>query len=249
FLGPTGVGKTATAKALAKVYFGAESAMVRFDMSEYQNKNDLYRLIGYPQGQQGVLSTAVREHPFSLVLFDEIEKAHPDILNIFLQILDEGRLTDSNGEVVSFVNTIIISTSNAGAAMIHEGVSKKIPYVDLKMQLTEALINSGTYKPEFLNRFTSVVLFSSLSAVEIESIASLMVAKVAGIIKENQGIALTVTPEAIKKLALAGFDPTMGARPLERTIQDKVESLIARMILEGKLKKGDSFTIDGSLIS
>lgn len=246
FLGTTGVGKTETAKALTEAYFGSEEKMVRFDMSEYQNKQDVYRLIGSVAGndeQLGVLTTQVREHPFSLVLLDEIEKAHPDILNLFLQVLDEGNLTDGAGRKVSFTNTIIIATSNAGANLIRESIQSGTHYEQTKQTLLNYLQTEGIYKPEFLNRFTAVIVFSPLSQDQIIQIATLMIKKLVGDMDKNKGIKIEVAPNALRYLADRGFDPVMGARKMARTISDTLENMLAKKLLSGELKKGDSITI------
>ncbi len=246
FLGSTGVGKTETAKALAEAYFGNQERMIRFDMSEYQNKQDIYRLIGASIDDEeipGQLTSAVREHPFSLLLFDELEKANPDILNLFLQILDEGHLTDGNGRRVSFTNTIIIATSNAGAPVIKQSIGSGVEYESLKKTLMDYLIESGSYRPEFLNRFTQVVVFSPLNRSEIEQIAQLMLKELAETLYKNKEVILQISPDAVSYLASIGFDPTMGARPMARTIQDKVEDMLAKKLLSGELNKDDSILI------
>lgn len=246
FLGPTGVGKTETAKALSKAYFGSEGSMVRLDMSEYQNKEDIYRLIGGNIGGeeiQGSLTTAIREHPFSLLLFDEIEKAHKDILDLFLQLLDEGFITDGFGRKVSFTNNIVISTSNAGSNLIREAVKSNQNYESVKKVLLEYLQKENIYRSEFLNRFTSVIVFSPLTEAEIVQVAGLMINRLKQTMIENKGISIEIDPEAVTKLAKIGYDPQMGARPMERAIQEKVENLLAGKILSDELKKGDSITI------
>ncbi|OQB06351.1 MAG: ATP-dependent Clp protease ATP-binding subunit ClpC [bacterium ADurb.Bin212] len=246
FLGSTGVGKTETAKALAEAYFGDQDRMIRFDMSEYQNKQDIYRFIGASMdGEEtpGQLTTAIREHPFSLLLFDELEKANPDILNLFLQILDEGHLTDGSGRKVSFTNSIIIATSNAGANVIKQSIGSGIEYESLKKSLMDYIIDSNIYRPEFINRFTGVIVFSPLSKPEIEQIATLMLKSLAQTLYQNKGVDLSVTPDTVKYLAEIGFDPQMGARPMARTIQEKVEDMLAKKLLGGELNKGDSITI------
>jgi ATP-dependent Clp protease ATP-binding subunit ClpC len=245
FLGTTGVGKTETAKALAQSYFGEEERMIRFDMSEYQNKADIYRLIGSTSGTEenpGILTSQVRERPFSLLLFDEIEKAHPDILNLFLQILDEGRLTDGSGRLVSFTNTIIIATSNAGANLIRQSIGSGVEYESIKKQLLDYLQNENIYRPEFLNRFTSIIVFSPLSSHQIVQIAGLMIEKLRETVFKNQGVKVEITPDGIQRLSQLGFDLAMGARPMARTIQEKVENILAKKLLGGGLKKGDSIT-------
>ena len=246
FLGTTGVGKTETAKALAEAYFGSEEKMVRFDMSEYQNKQDIYRLIGSNEGGEelpGVLTSEIREHPFTLVLLDEIEKAHPDILNLFLQVLDEGHLTDGAGRMVSFSNTIIIATSNAGANMIRESIQNGVQYEQIKKGLINQLQSEGIYKPEFLNRFTAVVIFSPLTLEQISQIAGIMIAKLKADLAQNKGVDIEVAPDALRMLAQMGFDPVMGARPMQRTISEKLENMLAKRLLSGNLKKGDKITI------
>ena len=246
FLGPTGVGKTELAKTVAEVYFGAEENMIRLDMSEYQDKSSINRLIGAPPGygddQGGYLSEAVRKNPFSLLLLDEIEKAHPDILNIFLQIMDDGRLTDSAGKTIDFTSTIIIATANAGALFIQEAIRQKVPMENIKQQLIDEKLNQY-FQPEFLNRFDGIIVFQSLTIAEVEQIARLMINKVAKNLAEK-GIALKATPDAVAELAQAGFDPKFGARPLRRVIQQKVQDPIAKYLLEEKLGRRDIITIE-----
>jgi ATP-dependent Clp protease ATP-binding subunit ClpC len=244
FLGPTGVGKTATAKALAKVYFGGEDKMVRFDMSEYQNKEDIYRLIGQRgEAEQGLLVSVVNEKPFSLILFDEIEKADPEILNLLLQVLDEGILTDGNGQKVSFSDTIIIATSNAGANVIRDTIRSGTDFEKSKKNLIDYLVNNNLFRPEFINRFTAVVAFSPLTEDEILLVAKNMITGLIETVKTNKNISIVVSEEAVAALAKAGFDPEMGARPMERAIQDKIENLLAKKILSNELNKGDTYTV------
>ena len=248
FLGPTGVGKTETAKALAEAYFGSEKSMTRVDMSEYQEQSSIYRLLGSPpsagnEGEKGQLTTAVMDKPFSLILLDEIEKAHPDILTIFLQVFDDGRLTDGTGQVVDFTNTIIIATSNAGSELIREGINKGVTGDPLKKILLEYLQKQGQFRPEFLNRFDAVVAFHPLSQENIVEVAKLMLKSLAEKMAEKE-ITLKFTDEAVQKLAKIGFDPVYGARPMRRAIQDKVENSLAESILSGKTERGATILID-----
>jgi len=238
FLGPTGVGKTELAKTIASTYFGGEDRMIRVDMSEYQDKSGIYRLIGQP-GQQGtgLLTEAVRQSPFSLVLLDEMEKADPDILNLFLQVFDDGRLTDSVGRVIDFTNTIIIATSNAGTNYVQEQIEAGVQ----RAQIRETLIRGELkkyYRPEFLNRFDSVVLFKSLEREEIKQIAGLMLKRVESDL-ETKGIGFRAEETALEALAQVGFDPEFGARPMRRAIQDHVENKLAELVLGGNLKRRD----------
>lgn len=243
FLGPTGVGKTETAKALAAAYFGGDDRMIRFDMSEYQSELDIYRFIG-TAGSPGALTTAVREHPFSLFLFDEIEKADPHILDLFLQILDEGQLTDGTGRKASFSNTIIICTSNAGANLIRESILNGSNYETTKEILIDFIQKENIYRPELINRFTQVIVFSPLSEIEISQIAELMIKDLKEIVHKNQGVGVEIAPEALALLARQGFDREMGARSMARVIQEKVENLLAQKILSGEIKRGDNITIN-----
>jgi len=242
FLGPTGVGKTETCKALAESYFGAERRMIRVDMSEYQSIESIQRLIGSHDGKgQGLLTNAIRENPFSLILLDEIEKAHPNILNLFLQVLDEGRLTDSLGRTVSFRNSIIIGTSNAGAELIRQYVGKRAGYgySFFKKELIEHLLSKGIFRPEFLNRFDAVITFKPLSRENLLDIAILMLQRLNKRLAEGRGIEFVVTRELAEKVAKLGYHPEFGARPMNRVIQDKIENKIAVRILAGNLRRGD----------
>ena len=246
FLGPTGVGKTELAKTVAEVYFQAEENMIRLDMSEYQEKSSLNRLIGAPPGyagagEGGYLAEAIRKNPFSLVLLDEIEKAHPDILNIFLQIMDDGRLTDNSGRTIDFTNAIIIATSNAGTKFIQEMVKQNVPVAEIKDQLAATQLNQY-FRPEFLNRFDGIIVFKPLSLADVSQIAQLMVNKVAKNL-EDKGISLEASPEALVFLAEAGFDPEFGARPLRRVIQEKIQDQLANLLLAGKIGRRDKILI------
>lgn len=241
FLGPTGVGKTETAKALAQIYFGSEKKMMRLDMSEFQDVKDIARLIGKP-GQEGRLSTPMRENPFSLLLLDEIEKAHPNVLNLFLQVLDDGHLTDGQGRKVSFKNAIIIATSNAGYKVILQALKEKTNWQGVKQKLLDELFRTGLFRPEFINRFDAMVVFKPLSKENLLDIASLLLGQLKKNLKEKN-IELTITEPLKEKIAELGYNPTFGAREMRRVIQDKVENVLARAILEGKIKKGDSVEV------
>ncbi|HSD12937.1 MAG TPA: ATP-dependent Clp protease ATP-binding subunit, partial [Patescibacteria group bacterium] len=239
FLGPTGVGKTELAKTLAEEYFGNEEAMIRLDMSEYQDKASIYKLIGEPAGAQagGLLTEAIRQRPFSLLLLDELEKAHPDLLTVFLQVMDDGRLTDNVGRTVDFTNVILIATSNAGAPFVQEALRQKMPIEQIRERLmTQEL--KGIFRPEFLNRFDGMIVFRPLSQEEIVQIAKLMLKKVSKRL-EDKGIVFEATDEAVRELAAAGFDPLFGARPLRRVIQDRVDNAIADALLRGQLSRRD----------
>ncbi|OQA52364.1 MAG: Chaperone protein ClpB [candidate division WS2 bacterium ADurb.Bin280] len=222
--------------------------MIRFDMSEFQEKQSVYRLIGSPpaagsDGEKGQLTTAVSDNPFSLILFDEIEKAHPDILTLFLQVFDDGRLTDGTGKTVDFTNAIIICTSNAGSELIRQSILKNIRGEELKKQLLEHLQSKGMFRPEFLNRFDAVVAFHPLSQQDIVKVAGLMLESLRKAMLEKE-IALKFTPKAVERLAQVGFDPVYGARPMRRAIQEKIENALARDMLEGKIPRGSTVTIE-----
>jgi len=242
FLGPTGVGKTELAKTIATVYFGGEKRMIRIDMSEYQDKTSLYRLIGQP-GQQGtgILTEAVRQNPFSLVLLDEMEKADPDILNLFLQVFDDARLTDSTGHLIDFSNTIIIATSNAGTQFVQDQIKQGVDLEDIRQNLIGGELKEY-YRPEFLNRFDSIVLFRSLNRDEIKQIAGLML-KGVGKNLEPRGVFLRVEERALESLADVGFDPQFGARPMRRAIQERVENQIADLVLKQQLNRRDTIVL------
>ncbi|MFH1583044.1 MAG: ATP-dependent Clp protease ATP-binding subunit [Candidatus Falkowbacteria bacterium] len=243
FLGPTGVGKTELAKTVAEVYFGDEDYMVRIDMSEYQRGESLEKMIGSPDGVQGYLTEAVRKAPFSLILLDELEKAHPDILNLFLQVMDDGRLTDGVGRTINFTNCIIIATSNIGAVYIQDQIKAGASLDTIKQSLINDQLNKYL-KPELINRFDGVVVFKPLELAEVESITKLMLNKVKRLL-EAKGIGLKYDEQGIKKLALLGFDPKFGARPLRRLIQERIENEIANKVLANGLKRRDTVIIDG----
>ena len=242
FLGPTGVGKTETSKALAENYFGSEDKMIRLDMSEFQDIKDIPRLIG-SEKEIGLLTSSVRESPFSLILLDEIEKAHPNILNLFLQVLDEGHLTDGFGRKINFKNTIIIATSNAGYQVILEALKKKTDWLKVKQQLLDELFEKAIFRPEFINRFDAMVVFQPLSKENLLEIAELMLS---GIKKnlEEKGIEFVITKELKEKIVELGYNPTFGAREMRRVIQDKVENVLAEALLSGEVKRGQRIGID-----
>lgn len=247
FLGPTGVGKTETAKALAESLFDDESNMVRLDMSEYMEKFSVSRLIGAPPGyvgydEGGQLTEAVRRKPYSVVLFDEIEKAHPDVFNVLLQVLDDGRITDSQGRTVDFKNTIIIMTSNLGSAHLLEGMRED---GSIAPEAEEAVMQElkGSFRPEFLNRLDEIIMFKALSRENIGDIIHLLMEELNGRIKDK-GIKVELSLEAEKYIAENGYDPIYGARPLKRFLQKYVETLSAKIILADQVKGGDTIYID-----
>ncbi len=264
FLGPTGVGKTELCRALAEAMFGDENAMVRVDMSEYMEKHTVSKLIGSPPGyvgfeEGGQLTEKVRRHPYCVVLFDEIEKAHEDVFNIMLQIMEDGRLTDSQGRRVDFRNTVIVMTSNVGARNITErarslgfSADGSNEAVMSDERIREAVMGDlrRTFKPEFLNRIDETIVFHQLTKPEIRAIADNMLAAIAGRV-EAMGLRLEVTDEAADRLSEQGFDPTYGARPLRRRLQSAVEDAVAEKLLDGTLRKGDTalVSLEGDTIS
>ena len=247
FLGPTGVGKTQLAKTLAEVYFGSENKMIRLDMSEYQEKASLYQLIGFPRGvmgeeTSGYLTEQVRHHPFALLLLDEIEKAHPDILNIFLQVMDDGRLTDVRGRKIDFTNVIIICTSNACTPIIQKRISEGLSPQQIKDEIMNNELQQY-FKPELLNRFDGIIVFKPLSKKDIFSIAKLLLGGVAKSL-EKKGVKLEVTDSYIEELSELGFDPLYGARPMRRVIQEKVDDVLANYIISSKIERRDTIVFD-----
>ena len=239
FMGPTGVGKTELAKALAEFIFDDEQAIVRVDMSEYMEKHAVSRLIGAPPGyvgydEGGALTEAVRRRPYSVILFDEIEKAHPEVFNVLLQILDDGRMTDGHGKTVDFTNTIVIMTSNVGSQHIHELGGDQRP--EMERRVTEAL--RGQFKPEFLNRIDEIIIFLNLTKEQIGAIVDIQIQRLAGRLAQSS-ITLTLDRSAREFLAEKGYDPMYGARPLKRAIQQYIENPMAMEILKGALAEGD----------
>ncbi|MBR3995831.1 MAG: AAA family ATPase, partial [Clostridia bacterium] len=245
----TGVGKTELSKALAEAVFGDENAIIRIDMSEYMEKHSVSKLIGAPPGyvgfdDAGQLTEKIRRKPYSVVLFDEIEKAHPDVFNIMLQILEDGQLTDSHGRKVDFKNTIIIMTSNLGSSNITEprrlGFSASTEEKDMKNKTTEVVMNAlrENFRPEFLNRLDEIVIFNKLSTEDIEKITRLMLSEVTARINRLE-IEIEFTDDVYSHISKVGFDPTYGARPLRRAIQQKIEDSFSTGMLEGNIKAGD----------
>ena len=254
FLGPTGVGKTEVSKALAEAVFGKEDAMIRVDMTEYMEKHSVSKLIGSPPGyvgydEGGQLSEKVRRHPYSVLLFDEIEKAHPDVFNILLQVLDDGRITDSQGRKVDFKNTIIIMTSNAGAQSIIEpkklgfasGNDEKADYNHMKDSVMEEV--RRIFKPEFLNRIDETLVFRALNKQDMKKIVSIMMSELVTRAEEQMGITLVIKDSLKSYIVDSAYDPKYGARPLRRKIQTDVEDLLAEEIITSKYKKGDTISI------
>jgi len=242
FLGPTGVGKTETSKALAEIYFGSENKMIRLDMSEFQNKEDIKRLLG-ALGQEGILTTPVRENQFSLVLLDEFEKAHADLLNLFLQVLDEGHLTDGQGRKVDFKNTIIIATSNAGYQVILEALKQKTEWSKVKEKLLDFVFKEGIFRPELINRFDGVVVFRPLTKENLLDIAELLLKEIKKQLLEKE-IEFIITQPLKEKIVELSYDPTFGARSMQRVIQDKIGNVLAKAILSGELKRGYKVEIE-----
>ena len=247
FLGPTGVGKTELAKALAEALFDSEKNLVRIDMSEYMEKFSVSRLIGAPPGyvgyeEGGQLTEAVRRHPYSVVLFDEVEKAHPDVFNILLQVLDDGRITDSQGRTVDFKNTIIILTSNLGSQYLLDGIDEKGDITaEAKNAVNDLLHHS--FRPEFLNRLDEIVFYKPLTKDNITHIIDLLVAELNRRLEDKQ-LKVALTPAAKQHIIDSAYDPAFGARPLRRFVQHSVETLISRKIIADEVQGGDTLTVD-----
>lgn len=247
FLGPTGVGKTELAKALAASLFDDENNMVRIDMSEYMEKYSVSRLIGAPPGyvgyeEGGQLTEAVRRKPYSVVLFDEVEKAHPDVFNVLLQVLDDGRITDSQGRTVDFKNTILIMTSNLGSSYLLEGIADN---GEIKPESEKAVMDElkGSFRPEFLNRLDEIILFKPLTKNNIGGIIHLLMADLNRRLAERE-ISLELSTSAQQFIVEHGYDPVYGARPLKRYLQKTVETLAAKLILADQVRAGDIIMID-----
>jgi len=248
FLGPTGVGKTELARALAEALFDDERAMIRIDMSEYQEKHTVARLIGAPPGyvgyeEGGQLTEAVRRRPYSVILFDEIEKAHADVFNTMLQILDDGRLTDGQGRTVDFKNTIIIMTSNVGSHRIMEyrGAFEGGEYNVMKLAVLDELRRQ--FRPEFLNRLDEIIVFHSLTDEHLKKIVDIQLAGLRERLAERH-VEIELTEAAREHLVRVGYDPSYGARPLKRAIQREIETPLARLLLEGKVRDGQTVRVD-----
>ncbi len=244
FLGPTGVGKTELCKALANFLFDSEDHLVRIDMSEFMEKHSVARLIGAPPGyvgyeEGGYLTEAVRRKPYSVLLLDEVEKAHPDVFNVLLQVLDDGRLTDGQGRTVDFKNTVIVMTSNIGSPLIQAMVGK--PTEEVKDAVTDELKNH--FRPEFLNRIDEIVVFHALDAVQIEKIAAIQIRSLQSRLAKMD-LHLEVAPAALAELAKVGFDPVFGARPLKRAIQKRIENPLSKLLLEGKFSPGETIPVE-----
>jgi len=242
FLGPTGVGKTELAKAVSEVYFGDENYLIRVDMSEYQHPDSVKKMIGDSDGTLGYLTEAVRKKPFSLILFDEAEKANADILNLFLQLLDDGRLTDGQGRTINFTESIIIATSNIGALYIQEQIKLQTDVNTIKQELINNQLNKYM-RPELINRFDGIIVFRPLSEDNILSITTLMLKKIKKSL-EPKGVNLKADKDGVAILAKEGYDPKFGARPLRRLLQDRVENEIATKFLNGELKRRDAVVIN-----
>jgi ATP-dependent Clp protease ATP-binding subunit ClpB len=253
FMGPTGVGKTELARALAEFLFDDERALIRLDMSEYMEKHAVARLIGAPPGyvgydEGGQLTEAIRRRPYAVVLFDEIEKAHPDVFNVLLQVLDDGRLTDGKGRTVDFRNTVLIMTSNVASDLVQEMAQHGGDAESSKGRLMDAL--RRTFRPEFLNRIDEIVIFRALGSEEIHKIVDIQLEDLRKRLRERK-ISIVLSPEARDLLAKRGYDPVFGARPLKRTIQRMVENPLAVEVLAGRFQEGDQIRIevDGETLS
>ena len=247
FLGPTGVGKTELAKSLAANLFDNESNIVRIDMSEYMEKYSVSRLVGAPPGyvgydEGGQLTEAVRRKPYSVVLFDEVEKAHPDVFNILLQVLDDGRITDSQGRTIDFKNTILIMTSNIGSSYLLEGINED---GTISYEASERVENElkNHFRPEFINRLDEIIMFKPLTKSNISGIINILINDL-NLRIADKDLTITLTEEAKQFIANNGYDPVYGARPLKRYLQKNIETMVAKLILGDRLEAGDNIIID-----
>jgi ATP-dependent Clp protease ATP-binding subunit ClpA len=247
FLGPTGVGKTELAKAISEVYFKGEGEIVRIDLNEYVSADDVQRLIADGATDELSLTAQVMKHPFSVVLLDEIEKAHPLVLTTLLQLLDEGILRDVKNREVSFRDTIVVATSNAGANKIRDYIDQGMDMSLIKEQLTNDLISGGEFKPEFLNRFDEICVFQPLDKEALLTIVDLIIASVNKTL-EPRKISVTLEPEAKALLVERGYDPKLGARPMRRIVSKTVENIVARSVLAGATDSGDTIAINEDMI-
>ncbi len=246
FMGPTGVGKTELARALAQLLFDSEEAMIRIDMSEYMEKHSVSRLVGAPPGyvgydEGGQLSESVRRRPYSVVLLDEVEKAHPDVFNLLLQVLDDGRITDSQGRAIDFRNTVIVMTSNIGSEHILNVAGDDSQYEEMQRRVLQALRQH--FRPEFLNRVDDIILFHALDRGQLCAIVELLIKRVERLLSD-QNIGLQITDAALNFIVEVGYEPAYGARPLKRAIQKTLENPIANKILENAYEEGDTVLVD-----
>jgi len=238
FVGPTGVRKTELSKILARIQFGSEDNMIRFDMSQYQDQKSIYDFVGSPDGSKtGILTEAVRQKPYCLILLDEFEKAHPDLLNLFLSVFDDGRLTDNFGRIINFTNTIIIATSNAHSNLIKEKIETGVSIIEIANELKKRL--TEYFKPELINRFSDIIVFKPLSKENIKDIARLNLKTLADNLKKERSIEIIFDETAVEKIAEIGFDPVYGARPLRNAISDNINAILAEKILKSEIKEGD----------
>ncbi|MDP2856021.1 MAG: ATP-dependent Clp protease ATP-binding subunit [bacterium] len=242
FVGPTGVGKTELAKILARLQFGSEENMIRFDMSEYQDRKSIFRFIGTPEGEvSGSLTEAVRQKPYSLVLLDEFEKAYPDILNLFLAVFEDGRLTDNLGRLVDFTNTIIIATSNAHSDVIKNDLEQGMKMSEVAVDLKKRL--SDYFRPELLNRFSNIIVFKTLAPEDLKKITVILLKEITNVLEENQGVEVKFDGSAIDELVRIGYSPIYGARPLRNAIAEKIKSILADKILRKEFSRGESIVL------
>ncbi len=248
FLGPTGVGKTETAKSLASVYFGSEDHMLRLDMSEFQESDSVSRLIGSASRPVGRLTSLISEHPFTVLLLDEFEKADPQVHQLFLQVFDEGRLSDAAGRVYSFVHTIIIATSNAGAELIRQASKNGTMPADFNDKLKEYILQNNIFRPELLNRFDSVVTYSALTREHIKQIAKLMLESLNKRLDAEHGITVAIDEQLVNYLVKIGYNPEFGARPMNRAIQDSVEYIVSQMILKNQVRPGQKINLKAEVL-